>query len=250
MTRRSKIARLPSAIREELNRRLLEGQSAPQILPWLNALPESKRVIAEMPTAGGHGITAFDDKNLSVWRQGGYEEWLRHRERIAQTKELAGYSIKLAHAAGGNIAEGAAAMLAGQLLEIMEALRETSLAAPESDEGGAAPRANDPAAIAKAVDSVSKAIAQVRAGDHSAQKLALDRRKADQADEALKLERLRLSALLDKAAERLLDETLRQQAAAIANSSLSNADKIAALRKAAFSDVDALEASGSVQLPQ
>jgi hypothetical protein len=47
----------------------------------------------------------------------------------------------------------------------------------------------------------------------------------------------------------MLDEVLRRKAEAIANSDLSNADKIAAMRKAAFEDVDALEKSGEVEIP-
>ena len=37
-----KIARLPVEIREELNRRLENGQGGPEILPWLNSSPPSK----------------------------------------------------------------------------------------------------------------------------------------------------------------------------------------------------------------
>ena len=250
MIDRSKIGRLPLALREALNHRLLEGQTGPKILAWLNSLPEAATVIAEMPTAGGHTVTAFDDKNLSTWRLGAYARWLDHRDRIAQTKDLAAYSVKIAKAAGGNITEGASAMLAGQLLEIIETLRD--LRNPDdtpSDPSDPSDKSENLLALAKAIDSVTRSISTIRAGDHSAQKLELDRRKLNQADESLRLERRRLDALLDKAAERLLNESLRQQAAAIASSSMSNAEKIAALRKAAFADVDALEASGQVHLP-
>ena len=247
MIDRSKIGRLPLALREALNHRLLEGQTGPKILTWLNSLPEAATVIAEMPTAGGHTVTAFDDKNLSTWRLGAYARWLDHRDRIAQTKDLASYSVKIAKAAGGNITEGASAMLAGQLLEIIETLRD--LRNPTDAPDDPSDKSENLLALAKAIDSVTRSISSIRAGDHSAQKLELDRRKLNQADESLRLERRRLDALLDKAAERLLNESLRQQAAAIASSSMTNGEKIAALRKAAFADVDALEASGQVQLP-
>jgi len=49
--------------------------------------------------------------------------------------------------------------------------------------------------------------------------------------------------------ERILDQALRDAAERIANSNLSNADKIAAMRKEAFKGVDALEASGKVVIP-
>jgi len=53
------------------------------------------------------------------------------------------------------------------------------------------------------------------------------------------------------AAEKMLDTRLRQAADEInARADLSRAEKIAAMRKAAFSDVDALEASGEIELPK
>ncbi len=39
MTRTGKIARQPSEIREELNRRLQDNEPGGQLLSWLNALP-------------------------------------------------------------------------------------------------------------------------------------------------------------------------------------------------------------------
>jgi hypothetical protein len=42
MTRNGKIARLPAAIREELNQRLLEGEQGKPLVAWLNGLPKVK----------------------------------------------------------------------------------------------------------------------------------------------------------------------------------------------------------------
>ncbi|GEM_PF-6338321 len=66
-------------------------------------------------------------------------------------------------------------------------------------------------------------------------------------EQAQKLDREKFET---DAAKMLLNEALRVRAAEIANSNLSKADQIAAMRKAAFSDVDALEASGKVAIPQ
>ena len=78
-------------------------------------------------------------------------------------------------------------------------------------------------------------------------KLALKEKAEARHQELLKLEQ---SKYRDMVAEKMLDQALRDQAERIANSNLSNADKIAAMRQAAFADVDALEASGKVVLPQ
>jgi hypothetical protein len=75
--RRGKIARLPRAVRDELNIRLDDGQEADDILPWLNALPEVQKIITER--FNGVGVSP---QNLSAWRQGGFQEWLLHRELL------------------------------------------------------------------------------------------------------------------------------------------------------------------------
>jgi hypothetical protein len=76
-TRLSKIARLPAEIREQLNRRLHDGELGRTILPWVNELPETKKVLAELFV--GKRIT---HQNLSEWRSGGYQDWLQHQQRL------------------------------------------------------------------------------------------------------------------------------------------------------------------------
>lgn len=52
------------------------------------------------------------------------------------------------------------------------------------------------------------------------------------------------------AAEKMLSAAIRQKADELNASNLSQADKIAAMRKAAFSDVDELQRSGKIQIPR
>jgi len=75
MTNTGKIARLPRAVRDELNQRLDNGEPGSVILPWLNSLPEVHAVLAKH-----FGNRAISDQNLTEWRQGGFQTWLRHRE--------------------------------------------------------------------------------------------------------------------------------------------------------------------------
>jgi hypothetical protein len=75
--RRGKIARLPRSIRDQLNVRLDDGQDADQILPWLNDLPEVREVFAKHFDGAPVG-----PQNLSGWRQGGFQEWLLHRQYL------------------------------------------------------------------------------------------------------------------------------------------------------------------------
>ncbi|HVY70426.1 MAG TPA: hypothetical protein VHH73_10890 [Verrucomicrobiae bacterium] len=81
--RTGKIGRLPRAIREQLNQRLHDGEQGPELLDWLNALPEVQAVLAA--EFDGKPVNA---QNLSSWRQGGYEDWLAHGEAIDLAQRL------------------------------------------------------------------------------------------------------------------------------------------------------------------
>lgn len=122
--RNGKIGRCPPEIREEVNRRLLNGEPASKILPWLNTQEAVLRVLDEH-----FGEEPVTPQNLSEWRKGGYAEWLKRRERIAELKELSSYAAKLGEAAGGNTTDGSAAILGGRILERIE----TALAAGDDE---------------------------------------------------------------------------------------------------------------------
>ncbi len=79
-----KIARLPRAVRAQLNPRPLDGEEGKQIAGWLNSLPEVNERLAEL--FEGRPI---NEQNLSNWRQGGYEDWLAHQEILALAAKLA-----------------------------------------------------------------------------------------------------------------------------------------------------------------
>jgi hypothetical protein len=72
--RNGKIARLPRSVRNELNERLERSAPGPQLLAWLNALPEAKKIV-QNDFAG----VPISKQNLSQWRQGGFQEWLARR---------------------------------------------------------------------------------------------------------------------------------------------------------------------------
>ena len=180
--RQGKIARLPFAIREELNRRILDGQSGRVILRWLNADPAVKKLLPE--DAEGLNVT---DSNLTSWRQGGYEDWRKQREHIETIQELSHYSIELAKASGGNLTEGAAAILAGKILEVLEAIHNA--------QSGGEMTPEQITACAGALSSLSESLSSLRTGDQNNRRLSQNDEKLDllkkrlaQTEEALKLE--------------------------------------------------------------
>ncbi|MGA2247363.1 MAG: hypothetical protein ABSH48_20425 [Verrucomicrobiota bacterium] len=82
-THKGKIARLPRNLRDELNLRLENGESAGAILPWLNALPEVKAMLADRFAA-----SPVNQQNLTNWRQGGYQHWLEGRQHHNLVREV------------------------------------------------------------------------------------------------------------------------------------------------------------------
>jgi len=85
-THKGKIGRLPRELREQVNRRLDDGERGTSIIAWLNTVPEVQALLA----------AEFKDKpigkeNLSHWRKYGYKKWLWRQEAqtmAAKTEDL------------------------------------------------------------------------------------------------------------------------------------------------------------------
>jgi hypothetical protein len=114
-TLKGKIARLPADIREEINTRLYDGKSGPDILAWLNELPVVKEILA----AKFSGVPV-NEPNLSNWRATGYRRWQWEQDRLARMKERGLYATNMADAAGGSIARGTAATASEKILELLD----------------------------------------------------------------------------------------------------------------------------------
>ena len=82
-TRNGKIARLPLHIRENLNRRLQDGEPGKKLVAWLNSLPEVRSVIHTE-----FGCRPVREQNLSEWKQGGYRDWLAVQDAREATVRL------------------------------------------------------------------------------------------------------------------------------------------------------------------
>ncbi len=123
MTRKGKIAQLPFSIREQLNARIRDGQLAPRILPWLNA------------ECGLKGRAVITDGNISEWRAGGYQDWLRDQAKIEETQRRAEFCLRIAQAGGGAM-ELPAAIAGGQIMEVLEEFDPVLVKAALADEPG------------------------------------------------------------------------------------------------------------------
>ena len=74
--RRGKIAALPKDIRDEVNHRIEDGHTYPDIILWLNE----------------KGHPGFLECNFSRWKDGGYRDWLTAQERLDERQ----YKLELA----------------------------------------------------------------------------------------------------------------------------------------------------------
>ena len=109
--RNGKIARLPRSVRNELNERLERSEESPQLLAWLNALPEVKKLL-QKDFAG----VPISRQNLSEWRQGGFQEWLARRDLCEETRDVAHLADDLADASPDGVpADYAALVLTARL---------------------------------------------------------------------------------------------------------------------------------------
>ncbi|HEY2083009.1 MAG TPA: hypothetical protein VGI88_09510, partial [Verrucomicrobiae bacterium] len=121
-TRVGKIAQLPKEIRDQLNQRLQNGKQGPEILAWLNQLPETKKLLAEKFDA-----TPISKQNLSEWRRGGYEEWLRFQERqlrIQRITEEGVCSMRQEDRCDDDLFEHAGRIALAELMAEMDSLHE------------------------------------------------------------------------------------------------------------------------------
>ena len=77
------MARLPKAIRDELNRRLADGEQGKRLVVWLNGLEEVQAVLK----ADFQG-KSINDQNMTAWKQGGYQDWAQKEDVAELAAEL------------------------------------------------------------------------------------------------------------------------------------------------------------------
>jgi len=120
MTRTGKIARLPKYVRDQLNRRLEDGEQGKELVKWLNGLPGVQEGLKEQ--FGGRAVT---EQNLSEWKQGGHQEWLRQEETRSLVSRLTEQSDDLDEAADGmEISDRYASVLSVEFVALTKKLLE------------------------------------------------------------------------------------------------------------------------------
>ena len=71
----AKIGRLPRGVRENLNQRLEQGESATRLAKWLNGLPQTQSA-----SPGNSRCAKIAVEDIGKWKRGGFRDWERERE--------------------------------------------------------------------------------------------------------------------------------------------------------------------------
>lgn len=157
----------------------MDGESSRTLLQWLNATPEAAKIWERE----FEGVVA-SAQNLSEWRAGGYKEWMERKERVENLKTLSSFAHDLTRA-GGSIADGAASILSGQILEALEQAGNLCVTGGCDD---AEKNPND--GLAK----MASAIASLQNAGTARSKLDLDKKRVRQRDDQLALDRQKFEA--------------------------------------------------------
>ncbi len=171
MSRFGKIARLPLDIREQLNRRLQDGEIGKDLVVWLNSVPEVQAVLkAEF------GDRPVNEPNLSDWRTGGYQDWLVHQDTMAQVSLLVASAKALGGASPMPLTELLANCLAARYVVELGRLmartpREGTLPTGEAD--------GDGGCDLEVLRKICRDVLALRRLDLAGQRLRIEREAAD-----------------------------------------------------------------------
>ena len=160
MTRNGKIARLARTIRDELNRRLQDGEPGVRLVAWLNGLPETQRVLAT--DFGGRPI---NEQNLCEWKAGGYRDWLARQETLSQARELAADARELTAATDGKLTDHLATVLAARYAAVLA--------------GWDGEITDEFRRKLRVLRSLCQDIVELRRGDHSGARLNLEQERLE-----------------------------------------------------------------------
>jgi hypothetical protein len=131
ITRNGKIARLPKAIRDRLNQQILDGVPGKDLVRWLNGLDDVVDTLVRHFNA-----TRVTEQNLSEWKQGGYQDWLKQQEQRDWVRRLSEEAEDVVEDSGVMPwMERVGAMFEIKLGKVVEALQQQQVETPEQMAG-------------------------------------------------------------------------------------------------------------------
>ena len=151
-----KIGRLSKYFRDEIGRRIEDGEPGKDIVNWLNEHSRVQELLKGQ--FGGRPIT---EQNLSEWKQTGHPEWLRREEARLFVTRLTEQSDDLDEATDGlEISDRFASVLAAELARLAMTLLE---------------KETDPEKRWQRLCGVHRELSQLRRDDHRAMRIVIKR---------------------------------------------------------------------------
>lgn len=222
--RQGKIARLPRVIREVINHRLADGQSAAEILAWLNAQPKVREVLDRH----FDGVE-ISPQNLSEWRGGGYLDWRETQDQEEQIRRLSEMSYNLAKAGGSDLSAGALAIVSAKIYDGLKLVTGVDLE-PDEDAEAEGPKI-DLGALADAVATIRGVELKTRTVDQRDKLVAIAERKMTAKEREVALAEARFQTL---AVETFIKWAASEEARKILGSGQAKHVQMARLRELMF----------------
>jgi hypothetical protein len=162
---------------------MYDGEQGDTLVEWLNALPAVQKIVAEQ-----YGGVPVSKSNLSEWRLGAYEEWVREEETREMVSDLAAEAGDLGEAGEGNeIADLLASRLAAELMRSARELLQAS---------------SDPKERWQQLKEVLAQLAELRRHDHRCWRLQMDQERWEREKE--RMNRAKMEKELEEHKEHVL----------------------------------------------
>jgi hypothetical protein len=153
-----KIGRLSKYFRDELGRRIEDGEPGKELVKWLNGEPRVQEILKKQ--FGGRAVT---EQNLSEWKQNGHQDWLRHQKACEKLRWLTERADDLENEADGlEISDRLGSVLAAELASLAEKILE---------------EVTDPKEHWRLMQEVLREFRHLRHEDHNGQRNQLQRQR-------------------------------------------------------------------------
>ena len=180
--RTGKIARLDFALRNVINGMIRDGRTAAEIIAF----------------ATQQGGPDLNEQNVTNWRQGGYQDWLKQQARLEDMQAKRDFALRIvSENEGSKIHEAGLNLAASQIFELLQdfdptEMKELLAKDPENYSriiGALAKISKEALNFEKYRDAVTKAKAEIQKLRDPKSSLGEDERKAivDKVDEILGL---------------------------------------------------------------
>jgi len=116
VARTGKIARLRKEHRDKVNEMLRDNASSDRVIKFVLTLKD-----AGERDANGDSIQIPNDQNITNWREGGFQDWLKEQERLQDMRAKREFALEIVKANEGSMIHEAGLQIAAtQIYELLQ----------------------------------------------------------------------------------------------------------------------------------